>query len=139
MQGSRTTMYSDAEAYDRLLGRHSRLLAPLFIGFFGSIHVGDHVLDVGCGTGSLTFTIAKTAQFSKIVGIDTSEGFIEYVRSTNTDPRVTFEVGDAQQLPYPDASFDKSLVQIVLGQVPDPRRVVAEMVRVTRLGGGESK
>jgi ubiquinone/menaquinone biosynthesis C-methylase UbiE len=128
-------MFSDAEAYDRIMGRQSRLLAPLFIGFIGSIHVGDHVLDVGCGTGSLTFTIAKTAQFSKIVGIDTSEGFIEYVRSTNTDPRVTFEVGDAQQLPYPDASFDKSLAQIVLGQVPDPRRVVAEMVRITRPGG----
>ncbi len=135
MQGGRTTMFSDAEAYDRIMGRQSRLLAPLFIGFIGSIHDGDHVLDVGCGTGSLTFTIAKTAQFSKIVGIDTSEGFIEYVRSTNTDPRVTFEVGDAQQLPYPDASFDKSLAQIVLGQVPDPCRVVAEMVRVTRPGG----
>ncbi len=135
MQGGRTAMYSDVEAYDQLMGRQSRILAPLFIRFIGSIHDGDHVLDVGCGTGSLTFTIAKTAQFSKIVGIDTSESFIEYVRSTNTDPRVTFEVGDAQQLPYPDASFDKSLVQIVLGQVPDPRRVVAEMVRVTRLGG----
>ncbi len=135
MQRGRTTMFSDAEAYDRLLGRQSRRLAPLFIGFIGSIHVGDHVLDVGCGTGSLTFTIAKTAQFSKIVGIDSSESFIEYVHSTNTDPRVTFEVGDAQQLPYPYASFDKSLAQIVLGQVPDPRRVVAEMVRITRPGG----
>ncbi len=135
MQGGRTTMFSNAEAYDRIMGRQSQLLAPLFIGFIGSIHVGDHVLDVGCGTGSLTFTIAKTAQLSRIVGIDPSEGFIEYVRSTNTDPRVTFEVGDAQQLPYPEASFDKSLSLLVIHLVPDPPRVVAEMRRVTRPGG----
>ncbi len=135
MQGARTTMFSDAEAYDRAMGGHSRLTAPLFIGFIGSIHDGDHVLDVGCGTGSLTFTIANTTKASKIVGIDPSEGFIEYVRSGNADPRVTFEIGDAQQLPYPDASFDKSLSQLVISHVPDPRRVVAEMLRVTRPGG----
>ena len=68
MQGDRTTEWSDAEVYDRLMGRQSRLLAPLFIRFIDSIHDGDHVLDVGCGTGSLTFTIADTAQPSKIVG-----------------------------------------------------------------------
>ena len=63
MEGDRTTRFSDAEAYDRAMGRQSRLLAPLFIRFIGSIHDGDHVLDVGCGTGSLTFTIYNTAQF----------------------------------------------------------------------------
>jgi ubiquinone/menaquinone biosynthesis C-methylase UbiE len=128
-------MFSDAEAYDRAMGRHSRLLAPLFIRFIGSIHDGDHVLDVGCGTGSLTFTIASTTKASKIVGIDRSEGFIEYARSTNADPRVTFEVGDAQQLPYPEASFDKSLSLLVIHVVPDPPQAVAEMRRVTRPGG----
>ncbi len=133
--GVRTTMFSDAEAYNGGMGRHSRLLAPLFIRFIGSIQDGDHVLDVGCGTGSLTFTIANTAQPSKIIGIDRSEGFIEYVRSINADPRVTFEVGDAQQLPYPEASFDKSLSMLVIHFVPDPPRVVSEMRRVTRPGG----
>ncbi len=135
MQGGRTTMFSDVEAYDRVMGRQSRLLAPRFIRFIGSIHDGDHVLDVGCGTGSLTFTIASTAQPSKIVGIDSSVPFIDYVRSTNADPRVTFEVGDAQQLPYPDISFAKSLSLLAIHMVPDPTRVVAEMCRVTRPGG----
>ncbi len=135
MQGDRTTEWSDAEVYDRLMGRQSRLLAPLFIRFIDSIHDGDHVLDVGCGTGSLTFTIANTAQPSKIVGMDSSVPFIEYVRSTNADPRVTFEVGDAQQLPYPEASFDKSLSLLAIQFVPDPPRAVAEMHRVTRPGG----
>ena len=135
MQGSRTTLFSDVEAYDRIMGRHSRLLAPLFIRFIGSIHDGDHILDVGCGTGSLTFTIANTAKPSKIVGIDPSVPFIEYTRMVNANPRVTFEVGDAQQLPYPDASFDKSLSSLVIAFIPDPPRAVAEMRRVTRPGG----
>jgi len=135
MQGDSTTRWSDAEEYDRTMGRHSRPLAPLFVRFIGSIRVGDHVLDVGCGTGSLAFAIANTAQPAKIVGIDSSVPFIEYVRSTNTDPRVTFEIGDAQQLPYPDASFDKSLSLLAIHMVPDPTRVVAEMHRVTRPGG----
>ncbi len=65
MQGDRTTRFSDAEEYDRLMGRHSRLLAPLFRRFFGSINDGDNVLDVGCGTGSLTFTIFNTTKTSK--------------------------------------------------------------------------
>jgi ubiquinone/menaquinone biosynthesis C-methylase UbiE len=117
------------------MGRQSRLLGPLFISFIGSIHDGDHVLDVGCGTGSLTFTIANTAQSSKIVGIDSSVPFIEYARSTNADTRVTFEVGDAQQLPYPDDSFDKSLSSLVICFIPDLPRAVAEMRRVTRPGG----
>ncbi len=131
----RDGQFSHSEAYNRRMGRHSRLLAPLFIRFIGSIHDGDHILDVGCGTGSLTFTIANTTKASKIVGIDRSEGFIEYVRSTNTDPRVTFEVGDAQQLPYPEASFDKSLSLLVIHVVPEPPQAVAEMRRVTRPGG----
>ena len=135
MQGDRTTEWSDAEVYDRLMGRQSRLLAPLFIRFIDSIHDGDHVLDVGCGTGSLTFTIANTAQPSKIVGMDSSVPFIEYVRSTNADPRVTFEVGDAQHLPYSDASFDRSLSLLAIHLVPDPPGAVAEMRRVTRPGG----
>ncbi len=135
MQGDRKTIFSDAEAYDRRMGRHSRVLASEFIRFIGGIHDGDRVLDVGCGTGSLAFTIANTTRASKIVGIDISEPFIEYIRSTNADPRVTFEVGDALQLSYPEASFDKSMFLLAIQFVSDPPRVVAEMRRVTRPGG----
>jgi ubiquinone/menaquinone biosynthesis C-methylase UbiE len=128
-------IFSDAEAYDRRMGRHSRVLASVFIRFIGGIHDGDRVLDVGCGTGSLAFTIANTTRASKIVGIDISEPFIEYNRSTNADPRVTFEVADALQLSYPEASFDKSMFLLAIQFVSDPPRVVAEMRRVTRPGG----
>ena len=50
-------MFEVAEAYERQRGRSSKLLAPLFVEFVG---VYGEVLDVGCGTGALTFAIAKS-------------------------------------------------------------------------------
>src|SRR4051812_17220761 len=52
--GLSTAGFQDADAYDRLMGRWSRRLAPLLIGF-GGLADGERILDVGCGTGSLTF------------------------------------------------------------------------------------
>src|SRR5688572_15477880 len=98
-------MFEVAEAYEQILGRWSRQLAPLFVDFVG-VTDGETVLDVGCGTGSLSATLALTGA-SKIVGIDPSRGFIEYARTQISDPRVTFDVGDAENLPYPNDSFDR--------------------------------
>ena len=125
-------MFEVAEAYERDRGRSSKLLAPLFVEFVG---VQGDVLDVGCGTGALTFAIAKNKAVSKIVAIDLSEGFLDYARSQNEDPRIIFEVGDAQNLPFPDASFDRCLALMVMNFIPDAPRAVSEMRRVTRPGG----
>ena len=92
-------MFEVAETYEQIPGRWSRQLAPLFVDFVGVME-GETVLDVGCGTGSLSATLAVTGA-SKIVGIDPSRGFIEYARTQISDPRVTFDVGDAENLPYP--------------------------------------
>jgi ubiquinone/menaquinone biosynthesis C-methylase UbiE len=73
-------MFEAAEAYERDMGRWSKRLAPLFVEFVG-IDKGDRVLDVGCGTGSLAWTIVKTTAAGKIVGIDPSAGFLDYARS----------------------------------------------------------
>ena len=53
-------MFEVAEAYERQRGRSSKILAPLFVDFVG---VQGEVLDVGCGTGALTFVIAKSKWF----------------------------------------------------------------------------
>jgi SAM-dependent methyltransferase len=127
-------MFTVAEAYERDMGRWSKLLAPLFVEFVG-VGEADRVLDVGCGTGSLTETVARIIGASKIVGIDPSKGFIDYARSHKSSPRVTFESGDAQSLRYPDASFDRCLALLILNFIPDPPKAAAEMRRVTRSGG----
>ena len=127
-------MYEDAEAYEATMGRWSRQLAPLFINFVG-VREADKVLDVGCGTGSLTTTLARVTGASKIVGIEPSGGFVEYARAQNVDPRVAFEVGDAQKLPYPDAYFDGCMALLAVDYFPDARKAALEMRRVTKKEG----
>ena len=99
-------LHTDADKYQAGMGSWSKTLAPLFIEFIDGIKEGDRVLDVGCGTGSLTFTIADTIKPSTVVGIDPSVGYLEYARSHNKHSHVAFEIGDAQKLPYNNGSFD---------------------------------
>jgi SAM-dependent methyltransferase len=79
--------------------------------------------------------LARVTGASKIVGIDPSNGFIEYARTQIADLRVSFEVGDAQALPYPDDSFDRSMGLLVVNFIPDAPKAVREMCRVTKSGG----
>jgi len=125
-------MFEVAKAYEQRMGSWSKLLAPLFVEFVG---VQGEVLDVGCGTGSLTFATAKNKDVSRIVGVDASKGFIEYARSRNVDARVSYEIGDAQNLPFPDASFDRCLSSLVVSFIPDAPKAVNEMRRVTKPSG----
>ena len=124
-------MFEVAEAYEVMMGRWSRQLAPLFVDFVG-VRDDEKVLDDGCGSGSLSVTLARLTGASKIVGIDPSKGFIEYARRQVTDPRVTFEVGDAQNLPYPGASFDRCMALLAVDYIPDAPRAATEMRRVTK-------
>jgi SAM-dependent methyltransferase len=127
-------MFEVAEAYEASMGRWSRQLAPLFVKFAGA-RDGETILDVGCGTGSLTRALVAATKTTKIVGIDPSEGFVEYARSQITDPRVSFEVGDAQELPCPDGSFDRCMALLIVNFIPDAPKAAREMRRVTRKGG----
>jgi SAM-dependent methyltransferase len=126
--------FQDADAYDRLMGRWSRRLAPLLIGF-GALADGERIVDVGCGTGSLTFAFPTLANVAAVTGIDATEPFVVAARARSTDPRITFDVGDARALPYADALFDRAYSSLVLHLVPDAEKVVAEMRRVVRPGG----
>jgi ubiquinone/menaquinone biosynthesis C-methylase UbiE len=128
-------MHTDADKYQAGMGGWSKILAPLFIEFMGGINEGDRVLDVGCGTGSLTFTIADTTKASMVVGIDPSVGYLEYARSHNRYSHVTFESGDAHKLHYDNGFFDCCLSSIMIQFVSDAHTAAREMRRVTKKGG----
>lgn len=130
-----TTFHArNADAYEQMMGRWSRRLAVPFLAFAG-VADGERVLDVGCGTGSLTFALARAANVAGIAAIDYSPVFLEAARRANDDPRITFEQGDACALPHADASFDRALSLLVLHFIPEAGRAVAEMRRVVRPGG----
>jgi ubiquinone/menaquinone biosynthesis C-methylase UbiE len=124
----------DAVAYEQLMGRWSKKLAPLFIDFVGL--AGDEkVIDIGCGNGSLTFALARTANLKEIVAIDYSPVLVDAAIQRNSDPRITIRQADACALPFEDGVFDRSLALLVLHFVPEAGKAVAEMRRVVRQGG----
>lgn len=133
MAESSTFLSSSGSGYELQMGRWSRRLAPLLIEFAG-INTGS-VLDVGCGTGSLTFALAKAPAIERITGIDFSAPYIEHAKAHNTDPRVEFNVGDACEMPFQDGSFNHAISSLVIQFIPDGGRAVREMRRVTRSGG----
>jgi ubiquinone/menaquinone biosynthesis C-methylase UbiE len=125
---------NNAASYEQVMGRWSRRLAPLFIEHAGAA-AGERLLEVGCGTGSLTFTLADTVKFAELHAIDYAQVYVDAARARNTDPRIRIEQGDAAGLAFPDARFDRALSLLVLHFVSDPAGAVAEMRRVTRPGG----
>jgi SAM-dependent methyltransferase len=131
---SPTFIAADGAGYELQMGRWSQRLAPLFIGFAG-IGGPVRVLDVGCGTGSLSFCLARDGRIVSVRGLDLSPAYVEYAKCRNDDPRLDFEVGDARALPFPDASFDHAVSMLALPFVADPDLAVREMRRVTRRSG----
>jgi SAM-dependent methyltransferase len=123
---------SDGAAYERFLGRWSRLLAGPFADF-ARLPEDGRVLDVGCGTGSLAITLAERRQRGRVAGIDIAPPYIAFARSRGV--AVEFAVGDACRLPYAERSFVAALAQLSLNFVPDAAIAVREMRRVVQPGG----
>jgi SAM-dependent methyltransferase len=132
--GDQDAIFSAAQAYEHFMGRWSRGLAPILVRFAG-VGDGDAVLDVGSGTGALTAAVAAVAPSSRIVGIDPSEPYVALAQARQGSTHVAFEVGDAQQMRFATASFDRTLSLLVVNFIPDRRRALAEMARVTKPGG----
>ena len=133
-RGNQAAMFADAVAYEHFMGRWSRLVAPLFVEF-AQIKDGDRVLEIGSGTGSLALTIAASRPSCRVVGIDPSAQYVSYAESRKTGSNVRFESGDARKLPFPPAQFDATTSLLVLNFIPEVRKAVAELRRVTRPGG----
>jgi SAM-dependent methyltransferase len=92
-------------------------------------------LDVGCGTGALSEAILRQCDPASVEGCDPTEAMLPFTREHITDHRASFRVGDAQDLPFENDSFDVLVSGLVLNFIPDIARGLAEMVRVTRHGG----
>jgi ubiquinone/menaquinone biosynthesis C-methylase UbiE len=99
------------------------------------VHAGDKVLDVATGGGNTAISAAR--RFCDVTGIDYVPELIEYARKRAEieGMEITFEVGDAENLPYPDASFDVVLSTLGVMFAPDQEKAAEELLRVCRPGG----
>jgi SAM-dependent methyltransferase len=120
------------DAYDRFMGRYSRLLAPQLADFAG-VQAGQRVLDVGSGPGALTTELAARLGAGAVTAVDPSPPFVDALRERLPDVRAS--QAPAEALPFGDGEFDATLAQLVVHFMKDPIAGLREMARVTRPGG----
>jgi ubiquinone/menaquinone biosynthesis C-methylase UbiE len=102
---------------------------------------GMTVTDVGCGTGHVSFLLSKVVgKGGKVIGIDVNPAAIEFCRKraqTNEVKNVSFMIGNAQDLSadISDGSIDAVYSRFLLTHLKDPRKVIKEMLRITRRQG----
>jgi ubiquinone/menaquinone biosynthesis C-methylase UbiE len=114
------------------MGRWSQLMAPMLLEF-ANVTDGEHVLDLGSGTGSLSITVAARLPHCHVVGLERE--YVAYAQARVRNRNVQFQVGTAKKLPFSDAQFDASLSLPVFNFLPDPLGTLRELRRVTRPGG----
>ncbi len=126
--------FDDATAYEDFMSGWSRMAGEQFIDWL-SPAPGWQWADVGCGNGAFTELLVQRCAPARVVGVDPSSAQIDYARQRLAGAPVDVQVGDAQALPWPDASVDAAVMALVIFFVPDAARGVAEMARVVRPGG----
>lgn len=100
-----------------------------------AIPAGSRVLDVACGTGNTAIPLARSGCI--VTGVDISTNLLEQARARAAAEglNITFDEGDAEALPYPDASFDAVTTMFGAMFAPRPELVASEAARVLKPGG----
>jgi ubiquinone/menaquinone biosynthesis C-methylase UbiE len=127
-------LFTDGEAYERLMGRWSRLAGESFIDWLG-LPGGLRWLDVGCGNGAFTDVLIARCAPAAVSGIDPSPEQLGYARERGNVNGASFQLGDAHALPFADQSYDVAAMALVIAFLNEPAKAIAEMARVVRPGG----
>ena len=94
------------------------------------------VLEIGCGTGGVTRTLAQWSGVSEAVGVDPSAVFISKAKLLSEGiSNVSFEEADGRSLEFDSDSFDVVVIHTTTCHVPEPEKLVTEAARVLRPGG----
>lgn len=132
MTDTQLERWTAGDAYEHFMGRWSREIAGRFLQWL-NVAPGRRWLDVGCGTGALTQTIAETTQPDRIIGLDPSWDFVRYAMQQT--PEGAFLVADGSMLAIGSETFDAVISGLVLNFIPRPDQALTEMRRVVKPGG----
>jgi ubiquinone/menaquinone biosynthesis C-methylase UbiE len=128
----------DSSAYDRYVGRWSRLFVPRVIAA-AQVRSGSTVLDISTGTGEAAVAVLPAIGPSgTLVGADISPEMVRSAIQRVSDTRFLPIAADGQELPFRNACFDAVICQLGLQFFPDPARGLSEFRRVLRPGGKAS-
>jgi ubiquinone biosynthesis O-methyltransferase len=96
---------------------------------------GKKLLDVGCGDGAMALELARKGATVTALDADPSMIAAARLRAENETTHIQFVEGDAERLPFDDATFDVVVAVTVLCFVPDAERAVKQIARVLKPGG----
>src|SRR5215510_10902650 len=116
--GEADKLFTDGEAYERLMGRWSREVGKLFLDW---LHAPNNLswLDVGCGNGAFTEEIIARFTPAAVTAVDPSDDQLAYARTRPGVKMTNFQVGDAQNLPFADRTFDIATMALVISFCDD--------------------
>ncbi|TGO41140.1 hypothetical protein BHYA_0026g00470 [Botrytis hyacinthi] len=122
-----------------VVDRHSLRRASTCCAYFlPHLTLKAHILDLGCGPGSITIDVASLIPQASIVGLDAGESVIEVANAKARDLELkncSFQIGDVMKLPFEDETFDVVYTHQLLIHLPDPVKAIKEMRRVCNVGG----
>jgi SAM-dependent methyltransferase len=125
--------WQSGDPYEYYMGRWSSLVAKLFTDWL-SPSSGIKWLDIGCGSGALSAAIINRHKPEKVTAIDQSKGFVSTAQK-RLGSLADCMVGNALSLPLEDSSVNTTVSGLVLNFIPEPEKALAEMRRVTTVGG----
>lgn len=130
---SKQTFSNQANIYASTYnGKHAKKLYESVSQKVSSFNCKE-VLDVGCGTGTVLSMLSKNEGIS-LAGIDLSEKMLNIARE-KLDEKVELKIGDSEQLPWDDNTFDAIMCTDSFHHYPEPEKVLSEMARVLKFSG----
>src|SRR4051794_21307904 len=121
-----SAQFSDGSAYERLMGRWSRIVGEDFLPWI-DVPDGKRWLDVGCGNGAFTELIIARCAPASVNGVDASEEQLAYARQRPGAEIANFQQADAQSLPFADNAFDAAVMALVISFIPNPAKAASEL------------
>ena len=129
-----TMQFVDGKSYETMMGLWSAEVGNAFLDWL-DVPAGKRWIDVGCGNGASTELLVRRVGPAHIEALDPSAQQLDFARQRHQSGVASFRVGTADDLPFPDDSFDAALMALVVFFVPDAKAAVAEMARVVQRGG----